>query len=366
MGVRCCSAIFVGFWPSENDTDPLRLYYLVFLAVVSGVIPIAVSPFLKPLPKERPQANTLIPERYRIPFGYLLSVALIGTTALATFFKGALISVALIVIVIVIPAAILIPGNKPTNAVLIGTVRVEGSGSVAHPTPPKPRPVSPWESGPAGMIRRLDFWLLWFCTFALQSGGLYFVVNSGSMAQDRDGRHVDSATITTMFACAQGCGRLVTGSFSNILVRRGIPRTIYFPIILAGMAMAHFVFSLTGLTALFIGTVLCGISFGSVYPLLVITITEIFGPDRFSSNYMIFDGTPGAVGTVIFGKILSTAVFNAHLNSISPETGAKTCKGDECFWLCHITLGIVQVIATILGIILTVRVREVYQKLSGS
>ena len=87
---------------------------------------------------------------------------------------------------------------------------------------------APWEGGPLAMARRPECYLLWLCMLALQGGGLFLTVNLGSMVQSRGGG-VAAATAVTVFSCAQGFARLVTGSLSNALVSRGAARTWYHP-----------------------------------------------------------------------------------------------------------------------------------------
>merc|ERR1711957_727464 len=110
-----------------------------------------------------------------------------------------------------------------------------------------------------------------------------------------------------------------------------------------------------GPVALKIGTALCGWAFGSCFPLLVLTIAEMFGNSRFSSNYMIFDGSPGAVGAIVFAKYVAHAFYNSHAGSDGK------CHGDQCFIPSHLALAGLQVISILGGSLLSFRVRGVYE-----
>merc|ERR1712039_886171 len=39
-----------------------------------------------------------------------------------------------------------------------------------------------------------------------------------------------------------------------------------------------------------------------VYPLLVIVVGELFGLERVASNYMVYDGAPRALGSLVLAK----------------------------------------------------------------
>jgi|EP00966_Prymnesium_polylepis_P166582 MFS family permease len=181
------------------------------------------------------------------------------------------------------------------------------------------------------------------------------------MVESRSGTAVSSATAVTVFSCFQGLARLFTGLASDYLVAKGIPRTVYFPMLMTLMACAHGVLCLSGPAALIIGTALAGMAFGSVYPLLVLSLTEIFGKERLASNYMIFDGMPGAIGALAVAKGLAGSVYNAH----KQDHAAKKCYGDDCFRLAHAIVMAIEVVGVALGILLTVRTRVVYRALAG-
>merc|ERR1712070_309097 len=123
------------------------------------------------------------------------------------------------------------------------------------------------------------------------------------------------------------------------------------------MATGNAVLCIPGPVALCLGTDLCGWAFGSVYPLLVLCIAEVFGKERVASNYMIFDGTPGAIGSLVFAKYLAQSVFDAHKG---PD---GKCHGEECFFLSHVVMGIASLVGFAIGCILCIRTKALYKKL---
>jgi|TARA_B110001469_G_C9326583_1_gene174560 hypothetical protein len=70
---------------------------------------------------------------------------------------------------------------------------------------------------------------------------------------------------------------------------------------------------------------------------------------------MVFDGTPGAVGALLFAKLLCSAVYAQHAG----EEGS--CHGIECFRLSHGVVAAAQLVAAAVAAFLSLRVRIAYQ-----
>eukprot|EP00928_Gymnodinium_smaydae_P011331 TRINITY_DN14195_c0_g1_i2.p1 TRINITY_DN14195_c0_g1~~TRINITY_DN14195_c0_g1_i2.p1 ORF type:complete len:251 (-),score=24.53 TRINITY_DN14195_c0_g1_i2:91-843(-) len=219
-------------------------------------------------------------------------------------------------------------------------------------------PRSPLEGGPWDIVRRPEFYLLWLSAFALQSGGLFLTINLGSMVQARNNAVVAADSAVTVFACAQGFARLVTGSLSNLIVQHGWPRTWYLSMLMILMAAGHGILCCSGPAALYIGTAMGGWAFGSCFPLLVLIVSEVFGSHRVASNYMIFDGSPGAVGALVFAKLVAQAWYKANAGADG------RCYGERCFLVPHISIVALQTLAAFLAVILSRRVRNVYASIT--
>jgi len=347
------------------------------VAAICGVLPVAISGILKPLPEEqRSQRPLAIPHAWRLPTCYGISLVLIGTTLISTTGPNVGFSVALLV-VLASPLMLLLPSRRDLKLVPDTTTLIEWDRSDAN-EPELGR--SPLESGPVGMLKCVDFYLLFAATFAIQSGGLFLTTNLGSMVESRTGPCVESATAVTIFSCFQGLSRLVTGFVTDrLFVSRGVPRTAGFPILMLLMACAHGVLAVRGPIALIAGTALSGAAFGAVYPLLVLAVTEMFGQEYIASNYMVFDGIPGAIGVVLIAKVLASRVYSAHTgldpgsgddesrcyDESGSGSGQGKCFGDECFRLAHLAIVGVELLGCTLGVVLMIRTRNVYAAIFG-
>ena len=72
---------------------------------------------------------------------------------------------------------------------------------------------------------------------------------------------------------------------ADVPVRRGAARTWYLVLLHLVMAGGHCVLCLHGATPLLAGAALVGWGFGSIFPLLVLVVAELFGTPRLASNY---------------------------------------------------------------------------------
>lgn len=109
---------------------------------------------------------------------------------------------------------------------------------------------------------------------------------------------------------------------------------------------------------LYAATALLGICYGVQFSIMIPTVSELFGLKHFGviSSFMSL-GNP--IGALLFSALLAGYVYDAE----ATKQGASTCYGANCFRLTFLVLAGVCGFGTILSIILTVRIRPVYQML---
>lgn len=363
------TTVYVGFFPT-SDESPERLGYIWFLSAACFLGVALAAPMLKLLAEPASGDDLCIPNQWRYHLLTANTLVLIATTALASLLhdsmnstERAVLSSAILVIV-ALPGLLLLPGGGRRRGdgaggallgaeaqVVLGAGRpsggaVRGAGAVSR---------SPWASGPGKMLKRADSWLLWLVIFSLQSGGILLTTNMGNIAQSRGGGNTDAAEATAMFSCAQSLGRLFSGRLSDIAVRRRIPRPFCFVALTAIMCAAHAMLCMPGRGAFFAGTIFAGFAFGSMYPIMIVTIGELFGTERIASNYMVFDGCPGAVSSIAVGKYFAVAVYEANV-----PAGSDKCFGDGCYRMTFVAVAGLQLIAGSCAVALAMRSRIVY------
>ena len=82
---------------------------------------------------------------------------------------------------------------------------------------------------------------------------------------------------------------------------------------------------------LLLGVATSGVAFGAVWPLLVVTVRDLWGVRWFAVNFMVFDGVTAGVATVALGIVLPSAVYSG---AILPDN-EYTCLGGACYLASH-------------------------------
>lgn len=126
------------------------------------------------------------------------------------------------------------------------------------------------------------------------------------------------------------------------------------------MCSGHLLLCLPGPLALYGGVALAGWAFGSSYPLTVVTVGELFGIARVGSNYMVFDGAPRALGSLLLAKLLAQSVYQSNSGKKN-DGGDSMCSGDECFRFTFMVVAILQVFAAMAAAWLAVWSHPVYE-----
>lgn len=207
-------------------------------------------------------------------------------------------------------------------------------------------------------IVKADFWLL-FMVYFLGVGSGVTVLNN--LAQIGIASDVNDPTILLcLFSFCNFVGRLGGGGISEQLVRsRMIPRPILMTITQIVMIVTYLLFA-SGLNGtLYASIASLGICYGVQFSVMVPTASELFGLKHFGLiyNFMLL-GNP--LGALLFSGLLAGNVYD---NEAAKQHMHGSCLGPNCFRLTFMVLSGVCTLGTILSIILTMRIRPVYQML---
>ncbi|KAJ1426660.1 Nodulin-like [Sesbania bispinosa] len=196
---------------------------------------------------------------------------------------------------------------------------------------------------------KADFWLLWFSYFLGVGSGVTVLNN---LAQIGVALGVEDTTILlSVFSFCNFIGRLGAGAVSEHFVSCDYLILVW--------ACTDEVIIMTALDGtLYVSTALLGICYGVQYSIMVPTVSELFGLKHFGviSSFMML-GNP--IGALLFSVFLAGNVYDTE----AAKQGNSTCYGATCFRLTFLVLAGVCGLGTILSIILTVRIRPVYQML---
>lgn len=206
-------------------------------------------------------------------------------------------------------------------------------------------------------VIKADFWLLWLVYF-LGVGSGVTVLNNLAQIGVCAGMN-DSTVMLSLFSFCNFLGRLGAGAVSEFFARsKAIPRTFFMAITQIIMIITFLLYASALNGTLYTATALLGICFGVHFSIMIPTASELFGLRNFGIifNFMAL-GNP--IGALLFSGGLAGYVYDAE----AAKQGGASCFGPDCYRLTFLVLAGVCGLGTLLSIILTVRIRPVYQML---
>lgn len=204
---------------------------------------------------------------------------------------------------------------------------------------------------------KADFWLLFLVYFVGVGSGVT-VLNNLAQIGIAQNMH-DTKILLSLFSFFNFVGRLGGGVVSEYFVRsKSIPRTVWMTVTQVIMIIAYLLFASALNGTLYAATALLGICYGVQFSIMVPTASELFGLKNFGMifNFMSL-GNP--LGAYLFSGLLAGFLYD---NEASKQH-VVSCLGPNCFRLTFLVLAGLCGVGTILSIVLTVRIKPVYQML---
>ncbi|XP_051116983.1 protein NUCLEAR FUSION DEFECTIVE 4 [Andrographis paniculata] len=206
-------------------------------------------------------------------------------------------------------------------------------------------------------VVKADFWLLWIVYFFGVGSGVTVLNN---LAQIGVSLGVENTTILlSLFSFCNFLGRLGGGAVSEYFVRsKTIPRTFWMGVAQTVMVLTFLLYASALNGTLYAATALLGICYGFQFAIMIPTASELFGLKHFGIifNFMQL-GNP--TGAFLFSGLLAGQVYDSEADK---QLGSS-CLGPSCFRLTFLVLAGICGLGTLLSILLTLRIRPVYQML---
>lgn len=143
-----------------------------------------------------------------------------------------------------------------------------------------------------------------------------------------------------------------------------LPRTVWMTFSQITMIIAYLLFASALNGTLHASTALLGICYGVQFSIMVPTASELFGLKHFGIiyNFMLI-GNP--LGALLFSGGLAGYIYDREAaKQVGSLLGTTvTCLGPDCFRVTFFVLAGACLLGTILSIILTARLKPVYQML---
>ncbi|XP_052199940.1 protein NUCLEAR FUSION DEFECTIVE 4-like [Diospyros lotus] len=204
---------------------------------------------------------------------------------------------------------------------------------------------------------KADFWLLFLVYFTGVGSGVT-VLNNLAQIGIAQGVH-DTTVLLSLFSFCNFVGRLSGGAVSEHFVRsKTIPRTIWMAFTQTIMIFTYFLFASALDGTLYVATAVLGICYGVQFSTMVPTASELFGLKHFGIifNFMSL-GNP--LGALLFSGLLAGFIYDKE----ATKQHAISCLGPNCFRLTFLVLAGNCAIGAILSIVLTKRIKPVYEML---
>lgn len=213
-------------------------------------------------------------------------------------------------------------------------------------------------------IVKADFWLLFFVYFVGVGTGVTVLNNLAQIgiAQGEE----DTTTLLSIFSFCNFVGRLGGGVVSEHFVRtKLIPRTFWLTCTQIVMLLVYLLFAFAVNGTLYPAVAFLGVCYGVQVSIMIPTTSELFGLKNFGvfSNIMSL-GNP--LGATLFSALLAGSIYDkeaAKQHGINLLASGVSCVGASCFKLTFFILSGVCAAGIILSIILTLRIKPVYQML---
>ncbi|PON93316.1 Major facilitator [Trema orientale] len=203
----------------------------------------------------------------------------------------------------------------------------------------------------------VDFWIL-FLTMACGMGsGLATVNNIGQLGGSLGYKSFETSSLVSLWSIWNFLGRFGAGCVSDYVLHvRGWARPVFMVITLAAMSAGHIVIA-SGLPgALYFGSVLVGVCYGSQWSLMPTIVSEIFGVAHMGTIFnTITIASP--VGSYIFSVRVIGYIYDKEASA-----EGKTCVGKHCFMLSYLIMASATFLGSLVALVLFFRTRSFYNQ----
>lgn len=208
-------------------------------------------------------------------------------------------------------------------------------------------------------ICTFNFWLLFLAMACGMGSGLATVNNISQIGGSLGYTSFETNTLVSLWSIWNFFGRFGAGYISDYFLHlKGWERPLFMVITLATMSIGHVViaFGLPG--ALYAGSVLVGVSYGSQWSLMPTIASEIFGVGHMGTIFNTI-----TIASPIGSYILSVRVIGYIYDKEASARGGKTCMGTYCFKLSFLIMASASLFGSLAALVLFFRTRSFYNQI---
>lgn len=204
----------------------------------------------------------------------------------------------------------------------------------------------------------VDFWILFLAMACGMGSGLATVNNISQIGGSLGYTSFQTSTLVSLWSIWNFLGRFGAGYVSDYFLHaRGWARPLFMVITLAAMSIGHLVIVSGWSGALYAGSILVGVCYGSQWSLMPTITSEIFGVVHMGTIFnTITIASP--VGSYIF----SVRVIGYIYDKKASEEKGITCTGTHCFMLSFLIMASATIFGSLAALGLFLRTRTFYSQ----
>lgn len=189
-------------------------------------------------------------------------------------------------------------------------------------------------------MRTIDFWLLFLAMACGMGSGLATVNNISQIGGSLGYTSAETTTLVSLWSIWNFLGRFGAGYASDYFLHtRGWARPLFMVITLATLSIGYVMIAVGFPGALYAGSVLVGVCYGSQWSLMPTITSEIFGVVHMGTIFNTIT-IAGPVGSYIFSVRIIGYIYDKEASG-----EGNTCTGTHCFMLSFVIMAS----ATLLG-----------------
>ncbi|KAL3655348.1 hypothetical protein CASFOL_001134 [Castilleja foliolosa] len=205
-------------------------------------------------------------------------------------------------------------------------------------------------------MRTINFWFLFFTTACAMGSGLAVVNNLSQIGESLGYTSLEINTLVSLWSIWNFAGRFGAGYISDFFLHvKGCPRPLFIVITLAFMSIGHAMISFGFSGALYAGSILVGVGYGSQWSLMPTIASELFGKVHLGTIFNTIT-IAGPIGSYVLSVKVVGYIYDKEVS----EYG-KTCIGTRCFMLSFFIMASVTFAGFLVGLGLLFRTRKFYK-----
>ncbi|KAK7354126.1 hypothetical protein VNO80_19584 [Phaseolus coccineus] len=205
-------------------------------------------------------------------------------------------------------------------------------------------------------VKTVNFWILFISIACGMGSGLATVNNLGQIGESLGYTSHETGSLVSLWSIWNFLGRFGGGYVSDYYLHtRGWARPLFMVITLMVMSVGHVVIVCGLPGALYAGSILVGICYGSQWSLMPTLTSEIFGVVNMGSIFNTIS-IASPVGSYIFSVRVVGYIYDKEASE------GNTCIGTRCFMFSFLIMACATLLGSLTALLLFLRTKNFYDQ----